>query len=423
MRRFGALVAVAAAVTALGAGLVGCSSSSLAVGEARLTVTSGRAEVASATGSWHGAHTDQRLHTDDRVRVVQGLADVQFASERTVELRPGAELQVQAVPTLLKGDVLATAKATPLTVTAGNADASVHQGAAHVTRALGVTAASYEGDLVVTSAGRDLSVPPLRQAGVPGPGLVPTTPSPLDYHADNPWDRRYLGDAIDLGDELQARSDGFTAQLAPGEGQTVGFYRQLIPALDSQPAFTQALLQPDTAPGENLVGAAIAVQGHDGTFLDRWRSVFAFRDQGARWGLVALDQHVSRAPLLAQVDDALGRRSVANVAAPAPGVTAPSPLAIVPVVTPSGASPPAPSGANPSGGSGTQPGGSHDGGSGGGNSTPPTSAQPGLLPPLTLPPQSPSTTAPPSNPVGGLLQGVGNAVGGLLGGLLGGGKR
>ena len=58
---------------------------------------------------------------------------------------------------------------------------------------------------------------------------------------DNPWDRRYLGDAIDLGDELQARSDGFTAQLATGEGHTAGFYRQLMPALENQPDFTQTL--------------------------------------------------------------------------------------------------------------------------------------------------------------------------------------
>jgi len=415
MRRFGALGAVLVCVAALGSGLVGCSSRALGPGEARLTVTSGRAQVAATGENWHSAHSDQHLHRNDRVRAVSGLSEVHFSSERTVELRPGAELQVLPDPALLKGDVLGTAKGTPLTVTAGSADARVRDGAAHVTRALGVTAASYVGDLTVTSAGRDLIVPALRQAGVPGPGLVPSSPSPLDYRADNPWDRRYLGDAIDLGDELQARSDGFTAQLAPGEGHTVGFYRQLIPALENEPAFTQALLQPDTAPGDTLVGAAIAVQGHSGTFLDRWRSVFGFRDQGARWGLVALDQHVTRGPLLSQVDDALGRRSVGTtVAAPAPGAPAPSPLG-----------PAAPPAAGPSvetsGGNGN-PGG----GGGGGGSTPPTTAPPSgsqLLPPiLNPPPPTPTTTVPPSNPVGGLIQGVGNVVGGLLGGLLGGGR-
>src|SRR5205085_5638727 len=238
-------------------------------------------------------------------------------------------------PALVRGDVLATAKGTVLTVTAGSADARVHDGAAHVSRALGVTAASYTGDLAVTSAGRDLMVPALRQAGVPGPGLVPATPSPLDYRADNPWDRRYLGDAIDLGDELQARSDGFTAQLGSGEGHTAGFYRQLIPALENQSAFTQALLPPDQAPGETVVGAAIAVQSRAGDFLDRWRSVFAFHDQGARWGLVALDQHVTRGPLLGAVDDALGRRSVGTtLAAGANGAGPPNLLPSTPAPTP-----------------------------------------------------------------------------------------
>jgi hypothetical protein len=273
----------------------------------------------------------------------------------------------------------------------------------------------------VASAGRDLVVPALRQASVPAPGLVPAAATPLDYRADNPWDRRYLGDAIDLGDELQARSDGFTNQLQPGEGHTAGFYRQLLPALENEPAFTQALLQPDMLPGDTLIGAAITVEGKDGSFLDRWQSVFAFHDQGARWGLVALDQHVTRDPLLSTVDDALGRRpgaaTTAVVAAPAPGGVAPPSLLAPPPQTP------APSSGNSSGGSGT---GSGPSGGSGGPSSPPTTARPSptILPPLLNPPPppSPTTTVPPSNPVGGLIQGVGNLVGGLLGGLLGGGR-
>jgi len=421
MRRFGAVVVVVAAVVALGAGLTGCSSRALGPGEARLTISSGRAEVTSTDNRWQSAHSDQRLHRNDRVRVLSGLSVVHLSSDRTVELRSGSELQVAPQPALMKGDVLATAKSTLLTVTAGNADAGVRDGAAHVTRGLGVIAASYAGDLAVRSAGRDMTVPALRQAAVPGPGLLPPTASPLDYRADNPWDRRYLGDAIDLGDELQARSDGFTAQLGPDEGHTAGFYRLLLPRLENEPAFTQSLLQPDMAPGETLVGAAIALEGTNGNFLDRWKSVFDFRGQGARWGLVALDQRVTRAPLLSSVDDALGRRSVGTTAAAAPASGAPSAAAnllpTAPSPSPGGNTP----GVSPPGGSG---GGGPPGGGGGGTS--PTTTvlpNPPLLPPLLNPPPpgSPTTTAPP-NPVGGLLQGVGNAVGGLLGGLLGGGR-
>jgi hypothetical protein len=415
MRRFGSVVTVVAAVAALGSGFAACTSRALGPGEARLTVLTGRAEVAATGSDWRSAHTDQRLHRNDRVRVLSGLSEVHFSSDRTVELRNGSELQVLSQPELMRGDVLASAKATPLTVSAGNAEAHVHDGAAHVSRALGVTAASYSGDLTVTSAGRDLSVPALRQAGVPGPGLVPATPSPLDYQPDNPWDRRYLGDAIDLGDELQARAEGFTAQLAPDEGHTAGFYRELLPALDKEPAFTQAQLDPNMSPGDTLIGAAITVQGKNGDFADRWQSVFGFHAQGARWGLVALDQRVSRAPLLAQVDDALGRHSVGTtVAAPAPASTPLSPLGTTPTTA-------APAFTTPSGGGGgSGPNGGGTPRSGG----PPTTAPSNPLLPLLPgnPSPSPTTTVPPSNPVGGLIQGVGNVVGGLLGGLLGGGR-
>ena len=99
-----------------------------------------------------------------------------------------------------------------------------------MTRGLATLAASYTGTVDVDSAGRQLSVPALRQVGVPGPGLV-TSLVPLDYRADNPWDRRYLGDSIELGEELQARSQGFTNQLGPGEGSRMPLvWRPLSPA-------------------------------------------------------------------------------------------------------------------------------------------------------------------------------------------------
>jgi len=415
MRRFGAIVAVVVIASALAA----CSNRALAPGEARLTVSSGRAEVATTGGGWHTGHNGQRLHRGERVRVLQGTSQVQFSNSQVLELRRDSEVQVLPQPVLVKGDVLATAKATQMTVSAGAADAQVRNGAAHIVRSLGVTGASYAGDLAISSAGRQLTVPALRQATIPGPGLVPASPAPLDYRADNPWDRRYLGDAIDLGDELEARSRGFTSQLAPDEGHTAGFYRQLIPSLDSQSAFGQGLLDPDLSPGDTLVGAAITVEGHTADFSNRWRSVFTFRNQGARWGLVALDQHVSRAPLLSEVDDALGRRTVGTTVAAGAAPAAPTPLPLA--SPPPGAEvAPASGGAGPTTGPTAPPAGS-----GGGKATT-TTAPAGLLQPLLPGPSSPpsptpTTTAPPG-PVGGLIQGVGNVVGGLLGGLLSGGR-
>jgi len=138
--------------------------------------------------------------------------------------------------------------------------------------------------------------------------------------------------------------------------------------------------------------------------------VFSFRDQGARWGLVALDQKVSRGPLLSEVDDALGRRSVG----PAPAALgAPSAAVGLPLAggAPGPTTPPTDSSGNtipPS------PGPNR-------NTTTTTSPVGAItVPPIIggpQPPGSPTTTVAPG-PVRGLVQGVGNVVGGLLGGLL-----
>ena len=401
MRRFALLVAV----LVFGAFLAGCTGRALGPGEGRLTAT-GRVQVATPGHKWASVSGTRTLHAGDRVHVLQGAAMIDLSKGRTLELRAGSSVQVQQVPTLLSGDLLASARDTALSVSAAGTQARVAQGAAHVSRSLDVVVAAYTGTAHVDSAGRQIDVPALRQAGVSAPGFISPSPVPLAYDVHNPWDRRFLGDAIELGDELSARSQGFTAQLAPDEGHTAGFYRQLLPDLEHEGSFDQSLVDPAIAPGETLVGAAIAVQGRRGGFVHRWESAFAFRAEGARWGLVALDQRVSRAPLLSSIDEALGRapstRPTTQLAAPAaPPTLAPSVPGTATVPPTSGGGPP------------RQPNGP-----GGGGGTPPTTQPAGGLLPLPTPP--PNTPPPPNQPgpVAGLLGGVTNAVGDLLGGLL-----
>jgi hypothetical protein len=250
--------------------------------------------------------------------------------------------------------------------------------------------ASYNARVTVASAGRSLDVPALRQVAVPAAGLLPGKPSPLIFRAGDAWDQRFLGDAIDLGNQLVARSRGFTAQLGPGEGHTTAFYRQILPALANEPSFDVASLGPDRSPGEALVGLAIAVTGTRGSFDDRVAAVFAFHDDGAAWGLVALDQGVSRAPLLAGVDEAIGRGplSVAE-GRPQPAASAPARTGRAPATTP------APSSSG--GGSVSSPG-------------------PSLVPPSP----SPSTAGGPLNtgtPLDNTVNSLVNVLSGLLGGL------
>jgi hypothetical protein len=409
MKRFVPL----AAVVLLGQIVAGCTGRALGPGEARLTV-SGKVQVASPGRGWQTVQGNRTLHRGERVQVLQGLAQVRLSNDRQLELRRGSEIVLQSSPSLTKGDALAVAKESALPVEAGAATARVRRGAAHVSRGLGTTAASYTGELAVESAGRQLGVPALRQATVPGPGLVPANAVPLDYRADNPWDRRYLGDAIDLGEDLQARSQGFTAQLSPDEGKTAGFYRQLLPPLETEPGFGQELLDPAVSAGDTLVGAAISVQSHKGDFSSRWRDVFSFRGQGARWGLVALDQRVTRAPLLSGIDEALARLTPGTVEAALPAGAAPALIAgAVPADQAAAASG---GGGGPAGQVGGPPATTapKPGGGGGGG------LLPGVPPLVQPPPGTPttSTTTPPPGPVGGLIEGVGNVVGGLLGGLV-----
>ena len=196
-------------------------------------------------------------------------------------------------PVLLGGDVLVTTGTGELALTAG-AVGVVVRGAAKVSGGQSVVVSSYTGSADVTVAGQTITVPALRQLVVPAAGPLPPTPTPVAYHAGDAWDMRYLGDAIALGNELDARSQGFSAQVGPTDGRTADFFRRLLDPLAAQPSFTDESLSVDRPPGETLVGAAIAVEGTMGSFDERWTEVFAFRDQGASWGLVALDQGVTR---------------------------------------------------------------------------------------------------------------------------------
>jgi hypothetical protein len=170
---------------------------------------------------------------------------------------------------------------------------------------------------------------------------------------------------MELADQLQARSDGMTASLRPGEGRSVGFYRTVLPALAGETQFVSDLVQPARLPGETLVGATLVRLGRQGTFTQRWSRAFAFRDEGASWGLVALDQGVTdvgrvtgdldaaigRAPLLLAAPATPGTATslvdpVAPVAKPTttavnrlPSGNAPAPQSTIPPVTVPGAPP------------------------------------------------------------------------------------
>jgi hypothetical protein len=389
--------------------LAACSRSTIQSGNARLSFDRARVQLAAAGSSFQTVDDGVTVRTGDRVRVVSGEAEMQLPRRARLLLRKGSQVIVGRQPTLTAGDAVAEVEDQPLTVRSAGSAVTARRGATRIRGGLALTAGVYEGSARVHSAGSSLDVPALRQAAIASFGVVPAAPSALEYSETDQWDQRYLGVAIEIGEELQNKSDGFSAQLRPGEGRTPGFYTILLPdlpdrALAGCPAALDGSLGEGRRPGEVLVGTALALQGRSGSFTTRCKEAFAFRDDGATWGLVALDQRVRSLPAIRErLVSAIGRLPTgATIAALAP----PADLGrSADVAEPAVAAPPAdtstPSPATPA---------------------PSPAPTPAPVPVPTIPGLEPVTPLlpPVPDPTGGLLTPVTDLVGNLLGGLLGG---
>ena len=273
--------------------------------EARLEVD-GRATVTGPDGTTDEVTDSAIVAFGDTVSVVEGTASLELAGGSRYELRSGgpdgegagSEVLVGGPPTLLAGDVL-VAGGFPASITYDTATVSA-QGALKVEAGVPL-AAAYAGRTRINGAGDLDQLLGLRQVV-----LTPSaTPEPFIYDPSDDWDRRFLGEAIAFGKRLEALARGYTADLQPGGGRSVSFFESVLPSLDDEREFSADLLDADRPVGETLVGAAIVVEGRMGTFRERWDEVFAFRDAGAEWGLVALDQGVSSAPVLDTIELAI----------------------------------------------------------------------------------------------------------------------
>jgi hypothetical protein len=267
----------------------------------------GRASVVGEASLRDGEHL---LAVGDTLRLTSGSATLALPGDATLELRAGpdgAVLEIGAVPRLVDGDALLLAGDEGLRLRAGPASIDLVGGAARVRRASGVNLAVYHGRAAVSSLGSDLSVRALRQTAISDTGALPARPMPLLYdrsHPD-PWDVRFLGDAIELGTQLERRSRAITVQATRPDSD-VELVSTAVPSLGSVGALAPGLVDPDRSLGETVVGASIALGG-EGSFRARWEKAFDLRDRGADWGLVALDQQAEQGRVLDLLDDALDR--------------------------------------------------------------------------------------------------------------------
>lgn len=379
----------------------------------------GRVEVAASGGPFGAVNSTTRaLRPGDRVQVLEGSAILALGEGASIELRAGSTAALLnplgRVPTaeLIDGDALVVAPTSVRVVVAGTT--LTVQGAARATRGLAVAAATYQGTTRVESAGKSLDVPALRQVTIAAAGLVPARPSPLTFSPADVWDQRFLGDAIELSSQLVNRSRGVTNQLGAAGG-TPALYRSLLPSLEAEPSFGTALLATGRPAGETVIGAAIALAASDGSFDARWQAVFSFHDEGAAWGLVVLDQGVSRSAVIEGVDAAIavlqGRRAATPPQPPA-RTQAPTPTPSPTASTPSPE--PAPTGSSPSGSS---PSGSSPSGSSPSGSSPSGSSPPAATTTTTVPSQPLERTTGVRLGVP-LLDGTVNSLVDALGGLL-----
>ena len=402
MRRAYGQVAGAFAVVLMAGSLAACGGGhKLGKDEGRLKTT-GEAYVARQGKALKPVNGSTVLHAGDRVEIRSGDGSVALASGGTLELRPPVVFRFAANPFLQSGEMLIEPDRQALTVTTDDAEIMVDSGATRLSRTLALTVTTYRGRSTITTPGSSgsLAVRAPRRATVATRGVLPDRADAAAYDANDPWDRRFLASAIELGNQLDRNAAGFARQLPAGEGTTPGFYRLLLPGLVRTTELDQ-VLDPTISPADNLVGAALTLRGSRGTFSDRWRDVFAFRDpdrnggevKGAsvNWGLVAIDQDITDlGPLFGDVDAAIGRAPktfVAPLAPPSASTATAAPgAATTPTTAPPSRSTPTtqPTGPNPVTTSTTQP------------PTTPTIPPPPTVPPTTVP--TPPTTLPAPSP-------------------------
>lgn len=418
MRRAIGIVAVVIAFT-----LTSCSGEG-GDGDRYVLQLEGLAQLADGTELDAGQH---RLEVGEEVRITDGTATLGLPGDRSLELRAGQDasddsrIEVDAEPTLIDGHALLVSGEETARLHSGGTEVVLTAGAARIRRSTGVSVAVYEGRAEVSSLGQELEEPvrALRQVSVTGAGVLPRTPSPLVFDRDDldPWDRRFLGPSVELGTQLDRMSRALSSRLDPPSPSDAGYFRAVVPALRGVEGFQP---RPTAAPGETVVGASVALAA-DGDFGEGWSAAWSFRDEGADWGLVALDVRAARDEIVGTLGGILDAvaESVELVGGPFGGGSG------------GGAGPAA---AGPTGGGTTLGGGSGDGD----EPTPP-----GATPAPTSPPAPPSggddgdsgdvpevpdpallepvagLLEPVTDPVVGIVGGVVDTVGGLLGPITG----
>lgn len=301
----------------------------------------------------------QRLDGGDWVGVVQvGDGDVIRAvapatldfGDAAIRLADGSEGTLAGQGLVLRvGDALAEGEALAITV-----DEAVTTGTGAFRVQAGVTprVAVYAGEVQVVRPGEGQRVGALRELSLSS-RRFDGADAPLSYEPTDPFDQRLLAGAIAFDAQVGNLINAIDAQFGAAP-QPTSFYTSFVSVSDPDLPVLSLTAPTVTAdgdvgpPADALVGLfvtrALADAG-DGDLLAAGQAVRDLREQGARWGLVAMALGVDAVQFAGIVDQAVERRDVVTAAAPpapAPAAAAPAPAAPAPAPGPAPAPAPAP---------------------------------------------------------------------------------
>ncbi|MEX2458247.1 MAG: hypothetical protein WD770_04615, partial [Actinomycetota bacterium] len=270
-----------------------------------LTPLDGRVEVLHDV-TWEAVTEPTELVPGDQVRSdAEGGAQLQLSDTGRIEIGPASRVRMGSAggAELMLGAVLA--EGSGLSVDVGRVTISpLDTSAFRIDRALSTRVGVYSGRARIAAPGGPVTVNSLWQAVVVAQA-VPTAATPLRVLPKDPWDRRMLGRAIDVGLSILSLERGVRASVNAQEDSAAAI-AEALPA-PMAPARVAGLLRAHQLTGSKIfVSLALASQvAKPAGILPVARAIIRRVELGASWIVVVAALDLVRPTLLETVGDIL----------------------------------------------------------------------------------------------------------------------
>jgi hypothetical protein len=308
-------------------------------GEVATVLVADGLEVAGQQG-WTPLRPGSELPEGARIRTAARQARLRL-DDGEVWLGPGGAAAVHARRVdLIRGEAVARSRGS-LAVRWTDVEV-VGTGTYRVTPGTNPRVGVYEGAVEVRRPAESRAVSALQQLGLAARRL-PADPDPLEYRPDDPWDRELLAQAIAFDDEVDRIARGIDLRYTRA-ARPVAFYRAFravdettIPVL--QAAARESLDDGQFGPPSDVLVTLFVAEAAANLeaipLPESTASVARRRAAGARWGLVALERHLTAQQFSQAVDLSQIEQVAAALDATLPTLPpAPAPADLVPRLTP-----------------------------------------------------------------------------------------